>query len=455
MLRIFGHYVERSLVAFGLAEGALLLLCFYAGYFASYAELDAAMAQVRAYLPNALLFVVATLGSMIALGLYDRAAVRDLRVVAIRLAASFLLGFVALTTVVYLYPPLLVWRSGLVVSLPLSFLAILAARGGFLWMIDRPRLRRRVLVLGDEERVAHIRTIEESGALSSFATAGVLRLDQLAGGEDDGAWLRDMARELGAEEIVVGAAERRGRLPVEALLECRLAGLRVTDYTDFCERETGRVDLDRLKPSWLIFSDGFGRAGLPGLVKRLFDVALSLAVLLLTAPLLGLTALAVKLQDGGPVLYRQQRTGRNGVVFELMKFRSMRADAEAAGPQFAQERDPRITPVGRLIRRLRIDELPQLWNVLRGEMSFVGPRPERPVFVEQLARRLPYYRERHRAKPGITGWAQLNHRYTSDLEEARTKLEYDIYYVKNWSMFLDILILAQTLRVVIWGNGVR
>jgi exopolysaccharide biosynthesis polyprenyl glycosylphosphotransferase len=227
----------------------------------------------------------------------------------------------------------------------------------------------------------------------------------------------------------------------------------VHDFSSFLERETGRVDLDSLNPSWLIFSDGFsaGRR-ISGVAKRLFDVAASLLLLVLTLPLVALAALAVKLESAGPVLFRQRRVGLYGQPFDLIKLRSMRVDAEVGGKAVW---DPRVTRVGRIIRKLRIDELPQAWSVLKGDMSFVGPRPERPQFVADLEARLPYYAERHVVKPGITGWAQINYPYGASVEDAREKLEFDLYYAKNYTPFLDLLILLQTARVVIWPEGAR
>jgi exopolysaccharide biosynthesis polyprenyl glycosylphosphotransferase len=222
------------------------------------------------------------------------------------------------------------------------------------------------------------------------------------------------------------------------------------------ERETGRVDLDTVNPSWLIFSDGFssGRA-LSSAAKRIFDVSASLLLLVLTLPLIVLFALLVKLDSKGPAFFRQTRVGLYGQAFDVIKLRSMRTDAEAGGAQFAQENDPRVTRIGRFIRKVRIDELPQTWSVLKGEMSFVGPRPERPEFVAELEEQLPYYAERHMVKPGITGWAQINYPYGASLEDSRHKLEYDLYYAKNYTPFLDLLILLQTLRVVLWHEGAR
>jgi sugar transferase (PEP-CTERM system associated) len=231
----------------------------------------------------------------------------------------------------------------------------------------------------------------------------------------------------------------------------------VNDFSSFLERETGRVDLDSVNPSWFIFSDGFssGRR-LSSFAKRLFDILASFALLALTAPVILLAALIVRLESKGPAFFRQKRVGLYGQEFEIIKLRSMRQDAEAPGQAvWAAENDPRITRVGRVLRKLRIDELPQAWSVLKGEMSFVGPRPERQQFVEDLEQHMPYYAERHMVKPGITGWAQINYPYGASIEDARHKLEYDLYYAKNYTPFLDILILLQTLRVVLWPDGAR
>ena len=262
---------------------------------------------------------------------------------------------------------------------------------------------------------------------------------------------------LHAGEVVLALEERRNALPLNDLLRIKTTGVEVHDFSSFIERETGRVDLDSLNPSWLIFSDGFsaGRR-LSSIGKRLFDVTVSLVILALGAPLILLAAVAVKLESAGPAFYRQRRVGLYGQAFDVVKIRSMRLDAEVGGKAvWAQKDDPRVTRVGRVIRTLRIDELPQAWSVLKGEMSFVGPRPERPQFVADLEARLPYYGERHVVKPGITGWAQINYPYGASVEDAREKLEYDLYYAKNYSPFLDILILLQTLRVILWPEGAR
>jgi sugar transferase (PEP-CTERM system associated) len=267
--------------------------------------------------------------------------------------------------------------------------------------------------------------------------------------------LRDFALANQVDEIVTAMEERRGNLPVRDLLDCRLAGIQITDYAAFMERETGKVDLDGFVPSWLIFSQGSTEAQIRLLIKRVMDLAASAVLVTITAPVVLVTAILIRLTSPGPVLYRQERVGQHGRLFMLYKFRSMRTDAEADGPKWAMENDPRVTPVGRVIRKLRIDELPQIFNVLKGDMSFVGPRPERLVFVEDLARQLPYYAERHTVRPGITGWAQVNYPYGASFEDAKQKAQYDLYYIKNFSVFLDILILIKTIRVILFGSGAR
>jgi len=256
--------------------------------------------------------------------------------------------------------------------------------------------------------------------------------------------------------VVLALEERRNALPLKDLLRIKTAGVHVNDFSSFLERETGRVDLDTVNPSWFIFSDGFssGRT-FSSAAKRLFDVAVSLILLGFTAPVIALFAVLVKLDSKGPAFFRQTRVGLYGQTFDVIKLRSMRTDAEVNGAQFATENDPRITRVGNFIRKVRIDELPQIWTVLKGEMSFVGPRPERPEFVSELEEALTYYAERHMVKPGITGWAQVNYPYGANLEDSRNKLEYDLYYVKNYTPFLDLLIILQTLRVVLWHEGAR
>jgi sugar transferase (PEP-CTERM system associated) len=266
-----------------------------------------------------------------------------------------------------------------------------------------------------------------------------------------------IAEEYKVDEIVIARDDNRLGLPLDELLDCRMSGLTIMNVMGFYEREQGIISLENIYPSWLVYCSGFAQGDLRSLAKRFFDVFASLLLLNVAWPFMLLTALAIVLENGfkGPVLYRQVRVGEKNQNFELLKFRSMKIDAEKNGAQWALQNDNRITLVGRFIRKCRLDELPQIFNVLRGDMSFVGPRPERPEFVQGFNERIPYYRERHRVKPGITGWAQLCYPYGADEHDTIQKLQYDLYYVKNYSLFLDFSIMFNTVEVILWGKGAR
>jgi sugar transferase (PEP-CTERM system associated) len=267
--------------------------------------------------------------------------------------------------------------------------------------------------------------------------------------------LSELVSGLGIKEVVVAVREQRGGvLPMAELIECRVSGVPVTDLAGIYERVRGEVPLESLKASWLIYGQGFEQSGLRSFIKRTFDLTVSAALLILALPVMLVTAVVIRFESPGPVIYRQERVGRGGRRFTCLKFRSMRNDAEQDGvPRWAIESDPRVTRIGLFIRKSRIDELPQLVNVLRGEMSFVGPRPERPGFVDELKQTIPYYDLRHSVKPGVTGWAQVRYSYGASVEDARKKLQFDLYYVKNHSLFLDLLILVETVRVVLFREG--
>lgn len=269
--------------------------------------------------------------------------------------------------------------------------------------------------------------------------------------------IEDLVKRLGVREIIVAVHQQRGGvLPLRGLLECRLNGIQITDLARFFERVHGRVPIESLKASWLIYGNGFRQNWLRRVVKRTFDVMVALALLVVSLPLMVVVAVLISFERAGPVIYRQERVGLRGVPFVVLKFRSMQMDAEGDGaPRWAAPKDSRVTALGRLLRRSRIDELPQLFNVLKGEMSFVGPRPERPVFVTMLTEQIPFYAVRHSVKPGITGWAQVRYSYGATVEQSVKKLEYDLYYVKNNTLFLDLLILLETVRVVLLGEGAR
>jgi len=341
------------------------------------------------------------------------------------------------------------------------------ARLTFAALVEAHAFRRRLLVVGGGERARQL--IERVRAESSSFQDEVMFVHHPTLGErlDLGAASRGctvvdapdfdiltLARRYDVHQIVIAPDERRG-MPLENLLECKKAGFPIVQYLSFIERETRRIDMQHVELSWVLYSDGFTFGLLDRILKRAIDLASSLFILIVTAPLMAAAMAAIRLEGGGPVLYRQRRVTRDGQVFDILKLRTMRIDAEANGAVWAEENDSRITRVGRFLRRSRIDELPQLFNVLRGDMSIVGPRPERPEFVAELAREMPLYTERHMVKTGLTGWAQVNYPYGASVEDARNKLSFDLYYVKNFSILLDLLILAQTIRVLVWPSGVR
>jgi sugar transferase (PEP-CTERM system associated) len=364
----------------------------------------------------------------------------------------------------YAIPGLFLGRGAFGLTLLFSALGTVFMRLLFFRFVGDEVLRKRVLVLGAGSRAAQIEPVLERHSLrSKFDIVGYVSLGQASSTvphskiiRRDGS-LMALATRFRADEVIVAVRERRGgNLPMEELLECKLEGVSIVDLPSFFERETGHVQLDALNPSWMVFSDGFCRTSVRNLVKRIFDVCSSLGLLILTLPVFLVTAVLIALESGFPVFYRQVRVGECGRPFAVLKFRSMCVDAERDGtPQWAKKGDARVTRVGAVIRMLRIDELPQLFNVLRGDMSFVGPRPERPFFVRELEREIPYYSSRHTVKPGITGWAQIRYPYGASVEDARHKLQFDLYYAKNHSLFLDLIILLQTAQVVLLGKGAR
>ena len=465
MLRIFRHFVPASIITLAFIEISLI---FFAWHF-YLVDKPFSIIQVYDLVQSPTLHLALLAGAVMVLsGLYNTKVFSDYRVMAIQIAITFLfLCSIAVAWGFYhtddgLDPTVSLWAIGRR-ALSSWLLCILLTRSVFLMFADLNMFKRHVLVLGTGRNAARIAALATDRGIRHFVPVAYLRCGidpaivptEIDVDEGDPGAIARCARELGATEIVVATDDRRG-LPVSQLLQCRVAGIHVIDYLDFMERETETVDLSALQPSWLIFSDGFRGSVLAKACKRSLDIVSSLTLLLFTLPLMLLACLLIMLESPGPVLYRQQRVGLAGRPFVLLKFRSMCADAEKDGaPRWALTGDPRVTRVGRLIRRLRIDELPQLWNVLRGDMSFVGPRPERPAFVNDFCRQIPFYAERHCVKPGITGWAQTNYPYGASLEDARNKLSYDLYYVKNHGLFLDVIIILQTIRVILWADGSR
>lgn len=358
----------------------------------------------------------------------------------------------------YLLPDFMIGNSVFLVGLIILTAMLFSWRMVYGWMVGKPFLRERVYVLGDGNRAARLvealRNRVELG-MDVVGWSGELQYDAPTR-ESLGQRLIALREQGAVDRVIVALSNRRGTMPVSELLDLRLHRVRVEEATDLLEKMFGKIEVDELHPSWLVFAEGFRLSPLYLVVRRVISLASSLLLLLAVLPLLPVIALAIKLTSPGAVLYRQKRVGRNGVVFNCYKFRTMREDAEAdTGPTWAGDEDPRITPVGLWLRRLRLDELPQLWNVFRGDMAFVGPRPERPEFVEWLSREIPYYNLRHVVRPGITGWAQVSYQYGASLEEAREKLKYDLYYIKNVSVSLDLYIIFLTVKIVLFGRGAK
>lgn len=383
---------------------------------------------------------------MFSLGLYNKDSIYDLRDLFNKSFASvfIVLPIIIIVTSVagiYTYPA----PGGrvilyLLINIALPAMAIVAGRVLVLRLFDLEPFKRRILVVGSGPRAQRV--------INLIRRTGHRDLSQRQGPLDD------QAVDDEVDEIVLALEDQRG-MAVEELLRCKFSGIAIKDYWSFIEQEAGRIDLDALRPSWFIFSDGFSQNQVLSVVKRLVDIAISVAFLVFTLPVIALTALAIRIESPGPVLFRQERVGQQGRSFTLIKFRSMQIDAEADGPRWAQVQDRRVTMVGAIIRQTRIDEIPQVLNVLKGDMSFVGPRPERPFFVQGLAAAIPYYNERHRVKPGITGWAQINYPYGASIDDAKAKLSYDLYYIKNQSLFIDLVIILQTIRVILFRSGAR
>ena len=462
MIRLFKHYVPHTVLWLGVIDFVLLLAAGEAGWMLRLWQISGVVGAPADKLPHLLTFAVTVQLAMVGCGAYGVDALRSMRIAAARLVVAVSLAVILLSLVFFLLPAVTFWRSNLFYAMLFAFGLVFTARLLFDRTLGSEAFKRRVMVLGAGPRAARIEGLAaRKGA--GFAAVGYVAMNDgpvavaRAVNRADIASLTDHVVRLAASEVVLALEERRNAVPLADLLRIKTTGVHVNELSSFIERETGRVDLDSLNPSWLIFSDGFssGRR-ISAAAKRLFDIAVSGAILILFAPLILLTAGLVKLESRGPAFFRQRRVGLYGQPFEILKLRSMRQDAEVGGKAvWAQKDDPRVTRIGTVIRKLRIDELPQAWTVLKGEMSFVGPRPERPQFVADLEARLPFYAERHVVKPGITGWAQINFPYGASVEDARQKLEYDLYYAKNYTPFLDLLILLQTVRVVLWPEGAR
>ncbi|OWW20399.1 TIGR03013 family XrtA/PEP-CTERM system glycosyltransferase [Noviherbaspirillum denitrificans] len=465
MLRISNHFVSAAAVTLLLVESLVLVGSAYLGVSLRFLDLDVNEAIKRdSMLSSALAFAVVMIASMSAFGMYQIVFRESFRATFLRLMPACVLGFVLMTLVFYVLPDLYMGRGILGFMFMVAVPAILFTRVVFFKSAQTRLLESRILFLGAGALAQECTVLAQDGRLNhKYKIVGYVPTKEpdicvpasalLPSNEP----VDDLVKRLNVTEIIVAVQNRRGGgLPIKDLLRCKTIGIKVTDSSAFFEREACQIRVDSLQPSWLVFGTGFDQGFLRTAGKKAFDMVVSITVLIVALPLLVVTALLIFLEDRGPIFYRQERVGKDGKHFMVLKFRSMRVDAERAGtPQWAAKSDPRTTRIGRIIRLLRIDEFPQILNVLKGEMSFVGPRPERPYFVKQLCEEIPYYNVRHSIKPGITGMAQVRYHYGASVADAVQKLQYDLYYVKNNSLFLDLLILIDTLQVVILGKGSR
>jgi exopolysaccharide biosynthesis polyprenyl glycosylphosphotransferase len=451
MTRILAQYVSLETAALGLIELILSFLIIEA--FLNVPGGPATLLPVSPGLATnltnlAAMFAVITAGIAATIGLYRPEVCLERRRLVMSAAVAGIVAFPILLLVSGGFHISLTGRVifGLVLALLVWQAGILATHFAFSALVRRDGMVRRVLILGSERRTLRLAEMLRGPRLRLFEPVLASTLPSLSPGS---------LREQRIWGVIV-ADQSEGGPDAAVLLDSKLRGARVLTVTAFCERHLGRIDLETVDAHWLLCAEGFAQGRLTNVLKRAMDIAVSLSLLVLTLPVMLLTALLIKLDSPGPVIYRQRRLGLHGEPFTVCKFRSMRVDAEVGGdPRWAQQKDPRVTRVGKIIRPMRIDELPQLINVLLGEMSMIGPRPERPHFVEQLAQVIPLYRQRAYVKPGITGWAQVNYPYGASVEDAREKLAYDLYYVKNRSLLLDLLILFATVRVILFREGAR
>jgi sugar transferase (PEP-CTERM system associated) len=465
MINLFSHYIPGRSLVLAAIEAAMLLIAAQVAISLDFAHSPAAISGSSvAMLSQATAFALGMVIIMSSMGLYQADLWNNIRSVRLRVLTAFVVGTAIVGVVAYLmstrYPNLVALGA---TTIALALTGSLCVRAAFHRWQDSSAFKPRVLVLGTGSRVTKLAEYGQRNPnheiVGYVAThpAGHYVPSALVLPRASGDSLLSVAERHAVDKIVVGVRDRRGGgFPVQELLECRMKGIEVVELSTFFEREYRQVMLESLNPSWMVLGDGFRQGFFKNMKKRLFDLIVSIVLLLVCLPVLLLALICIYLESGVPVLYRQQRVGRGGRAFTLYKLRTMRRDAESNGiPQWAAANDDRTTRVGRFLRKSRIDELPQIFNVLKGEMSLIGPRPERPVFVDQFVNQIPFYALRHSIQPGITGWAQVRYPYGASVDDAVEKLQHDLYYVKNNSLFLDIMILLGTIEVVLWGKGSR
>lgn len=473
-MKFFNHHFRTPFLFLLLTEYALLFFSAYAGVYLRFREFiwQPETDSLETFPMKAFIFATVLLLAMISMGQYQIPGPRGKHLfptVLIRTFISLVLGTLALFIIYYIFPPIYIGRGIMLLALSFSLVTLTIIRLIFYNTVDSRALRQRILVLGAGnlayfllEKRKNAKELAPKNA--SYMIHGFVAIDDETPKVPEkylvkpGLDLADYCENYEIDEVVLAIGDRRKIMPVDALLDCKLSNINVIDFVAFWEREKGMLRIDRLNPSWMIFCDGCNQGGMNKFAYRAFDLLLSSIILILMLPFLLITALLIYIENGfkGPIFYKQKRVGLNGEPFDLLKFRSMVVNAEVDGKaKWADKNDTRITKVGKFIRKVRIDELPQILNIFRGDMSLVGPRPERPEFVGELEKKIPFYNVRHRVKPGLAGWAQLKYPYGASEKDTYNKLQYDLYYVKNHSFFMDVLVLLQTVEVIILGKGAR
>ncbi|MCU7933085.1 MAG: TIGR03013 family PEP-CTERM/XrtA system glycosyltransferase [Candidatus Thiodiazotropha sp. (ex Codakia rugifera)] len=466
MIKLFGIYISKAVVLLGVVE-ILIFFSSMIGAIYLHHELDGSAITVDDETLDNLpvIFSIIMFSSFTALGLYQKGSMASSSGFLVRLILAFLVGGVAMALLFFVLPLFPVdQRSVLTYGLSLSLLGVLIARTVFVRVTSDKILRRRVLVLGVGINADRIEESVNAKDTVGIVVVGYVNLgDRIELIDEERQIVKDqtlleISNRLAVDEIVVAVDDRRKKLPNHELLECKIKGIQILDLLTFFEKELSIINIDLLYPSWMLYTDGYRQRPLNRAIKKGFDMSVGIVISIVAAPLMVLVTLASLIESTGrdPILYSQVRVGKNGKLFKVYKFRSMRTDAEADGvARWATKNDARVTKLGSFLRKTRLDELPQIYNILNGDMSLVGPRPERPEFVLQLSNDIPYYLQRHWVKPGLTGWAQMLYPYGASEEDAKRKLEYDLYYVKNASTMLDFIILLQTIEVVLLGKGAQ
>lgn len=461
-VRFSKHYFSLPFLILCALEFFTLYASVYFAAFIRFSGAEFEMPSTDIWL-TATIFALTILVCLISMGLYQTRSRVEASSILLRVAMSYLAGGALLMLIFYSLPGMNPGRGVLALSTIISFFVIGTIHPVFFNLIDEDLLKRKVLVYGAGKRAANLEHyMRRKSDRRGFEIVGYVKTNENETQVEDekhiniGDSINSYSKLNNISEVIVAPDDMRGNLPIDDLLSCKMDGITVLDIQKFIEREARRIEVEILNPGWLLFDDGFKSHAVYAVFKRLFDLAASLLILAVTWPFMLATALAISIEEGfkSPKFYKQIRVGLNGENFEVIKFRSMRIDAESDGKaRWATKNDSRITRVGDFIRKTRLDELPQIFNVLKGEMSFIGPRPERPEIIENLRTFIPLYDERHRVKPGITGWAQLKYPYGASDHDAVQKQKYDLYYTKNWSLLLDLLILMQTVEIVLFGKG--